>query len=67
MNPQKQEGNGEDLRPPIVLPLGGGRRRNATATIRMTALDEIRQAQFDAAIADLLAHLVRQQVSSKEG
>jgi hypothetical protein len=63
MNQQNKEGNGEDLRQHLVLPLGSGGRRSMTATVASTALDERRQAQFDAAVKDLLAHLVRQQVS----
>jgi hypothetical protein len=38
-----------------------------TATVGITALDEQRQAQFDAAVEDLLAQLVRRQVGEGVG
>jgi hypothetical protein len=65
MNQQNREENGEELPLRLVLPLGSRRRGSMTAIVRTTTLDEQRQAQFDAAVEDLLAQLVRRQV--KEG
>ena len=68
MNPWNKEGNGEDLRLHLILPLSSGRRGSSmTATVAWTVLNEQRQAQFQAAVEDLLAHLVRQQVSKGVG
>jgi len=62
MKPDQVKENGEDLRLHLVLPLGSGGRRSMTATVALTALDDERQARFDAEVEDLLGHLVRQQV-----
>ena len=58
MNQLNKEVRGEDLRLHLVLPLGGGRGRSMTATVALTALDEEKQARFDAEVEDLLAHFV---------
>ena len=62
MNAQKKEENGEDLRLQLVLPLDGGGRREMTATVIMTALNDAQQARFEAEVEDLLAQLAQRQV-----
>lgn len=63
MEPQKQIENGEEPRLHQVLPLVGGGRGNPMVTVSMTALDETQQARVDAAVAALLAAMVRQALS----
>ena len=59
---QKREENGEDSRLQLILKLDGGGRREMTATVRMTALDDEQQARFEAEVENLMAHMVRRQV-----
>jgi hypothetical protein len=61
VNQQNKVTNGDDLRLQFVLPLDGGGRREMTATVCVTALDDAHQARFDAEIDNLLLQLIRQQ------
>ncbi|HEX8524208.1 MAG TPA: hypothetical protein VF669_18280 [Tepidisphaeraceae bacterium] len=65
MNQQNKEGNGEDSRLHLVLKLDSGRRREMTATVRTTALNDEQQTRFDAEVETLLADLVRGALQNK--
>jgi hypothetical protein len=62
VNQQNKGGNGEDSRPQLFLKLNSHGRREMTATISMTALNDDQQACFDAEIEDLFAQLLQHRV-----
>ena len=61
MTQRNKEGNGDDVRLQLVLPLGGG-GRETSATVILAALNDAQQARLDAEVEDLLAQLAQQQV-----
>jgi hypothetical protein len=64
MIPNQSDENGEDLCFRLVIPrseIGGGRRRNSTASIVVKPLDADQQVRFDADVQALLAELIRQE------
>lgn len=58
MNRQKVK-EGDSLPLQFVLPLDSGGRRMTTATVKVTALDDAKQARLDAEVDNLLLELIR--------
>jgi predicted type IV restriction endonuclease len=59
MNRNQVDENGEDRRQQIVLKLDGRGRREMTATVSLTAINDEQQARFDAEVQTLMSDLVR--------